>query len=457
MSLGPRITVYLVSHNYGRYLDAAIESVLNQTVNDWELLLIDDGSSDHTPTVMKRYENLPNVKIFRTKGIGLTSVCNFALKQASGKYLIRLDGDDYFDDNILLILANLLDNDANLALVFPDYYLMDAEGEVFAHERRLQLSLEDHVMDMPPNGACTMFRISCLKQVGGYREDLGAQDGFDMWMKLKDKFSSSNVNLPLFYYRRHGENLTEQSLRIVNARRVLKKEHSQKLYHMKQPVLAIIPCRKHFDFVEDVWKQEFDGKTLLERDICVCLETNLVEKVVVTCDNPEAEELVNSLNNPRVFYYPRTTKSTQINTNICSTLKEIFDVFDPNYSGVSIIRYVQTPFISKDTIEEAITSLIVSKAESSCSVEEVDEIIYKRNSHGLTRITQDPSKMLGNEKLFRDTQTCLAVLNSNVRTGSLRGIKMVGFMISAAEGFIINSKYALEVACNIVRKNIPNE
>ena len=72
MSLGPRITVYLVSHNYGRYLETAIESVLNQTINDWELLLIDDGSSDHTPTVMKRYENLPNIKIFRTEGIGLT-------------------------------------------------------------------------------------------------------------------------------------------------------------------------------------------------------------------------------------------------------------------------------------------------------------------------------------------------------------------------------------------------
>ena len=53
------------------------------------------------------------------------------------------------------------------------------------------------------------------------------------------------------------------------------------MHHSKKPILAVIPCRKHFDFVEDVWKQEFDGKTLLERDIRVCLETNFVEKVVV--------------------------------------------------------------------------------------------------------------------------------------------------------------------------------
>ena len=86
----------------------------------------------------------------------------------------------------------------------------------------------------------------------------------------------------------------------------------------------------------------------------------------------------NSKKHHFVFFHPRSTKSTQINTNICSTLKEIFNIFDPSYSGVSIIRYVQTPFISKDTIEEAITSLIISEAESSCSVEELDEIIYKR-------------------------------------------------------------------------------
>ena len=74
---------------------------------------------------MDLYRGHPRISLHRTEGIGLTAVCNFALEQAKGKYVIRLDGDDVFDENILLVLGNLLDRDPDLALVFPDYYLVD--------------------------------------------------------------------------------------------------------------------------------------------------------------------------------------------------------------------------------------------------------------------------------------------------------------------------------------------
>jgi glycosyltransferase involved in cell wall biosynthesis len=120
MSIMPRITVYIASRNYGRFLGEAIESVLRQTVDDWELLLIDDGSTDDTSQVMDLYRGHPRIKIHRTDGIGLPAVSNLALREAKGDYIIRLDGDDFFDENILLILGSYLDRDGELALVFPD-------------------------------------------------------------------------------------------------------------------------------------------------------------------------------------------------------------------------------------------------------------------------------------------------------------------------------------------------
>ena len=286
-----RFTVYIPSHNYGRFLGEAIESVLRQSVDDWELIVIDDGSTDDTSEVMNLYRGHPRISLHRREGIGLTAVCNFALGLAKGEYVIRLDGDDVFDENILLVLGNCLDRDSDLALAFPDYYLVDKFGEVFGQERRQRLYSQNHSFDLPPNGACTLVRASVLKEIGGYREDLGAQDGFDLWTKVVTRYKCANVNLPLFYYRKHGTNLTTDTQRIINARRQIKKDAVRERLATSHPVIAVIPCRRDFDFITDLWKQEIGGLSLLERDIRVTCSSDMFDHIVVTCDNPETEEV----------------------------------------------------------------------------------------------------------------------------------------------------------------------
>ena len=103
--------MYVVSRDYGRFLAEAIESVLRQHYDDWELLLIDDGSTDNTADVMQLYSGDPRVRVFATTGIGLPAVCNLALHEARGKYLIRLDGDDVLDENALFVLASYLERE----------------------------------------------------------------------------------------------------------------------------------------------------------------------------------------------------------------------------------------------------------------------------------------------------------------------------------------------------------
>ena len=102
----PKISVYIASHNYGRFLEEAIESVLRQHFEDWELLLIDDGSSDETQQVIQLYANDHRVRIFQTSKIGLPAVANLVLRECRGEYVIRLDGDDVFDENILFVLLS---------------------------------------------------------------------------------------------------------------------------------------------------------------------------------------------------------------------------------------------------------------------------------------------------------------------------------------------------------------
>jgi len=452
----PRITVYIACHNYGAYVSEAIESVLCQTVNDWELLLIDDGSTDDTYEVFESYRSQPKIRIFRTEGISLPAVNNLALNEAKGKYIVRLDGDDIFDENILLVLGNYLDRDDELALVFPDYYLVDETGEIFAHEWRSKLHTKDHVMDEPPNGACTMVRTDVLKTVGGYREDLGAQDGLDLWLKIKDQYKSTNVNLPLFYYRRHGKNLTEQPLKILNARREIKSDMAFNEIGNRRPIIAVIPCRKNHDFVDDLWAQKISGKSLLERDILVCISSDMFDYIVVACDNPDAEHIVNKYSHDeRVKFFLRDEKSTLRSTSIVETLNKLVEVYDSELNGIVLMRYIQTPFVTKGTIEEAVNSIVISDVDCAFAVEAIRHDVFQRKANGLVPLNPSAYGIVNTSSLYRDSSTCMAVKTKKIKGGSLRGSNSAGFKVSAAESFFMSSENDIEVASNLeaVSKN----
>ena len=332
----PKITVYIPSHNYGAYLERAIESVLRQTCDNWELLIINDGSTDQTAQILERYEYDPRIRTLTTPGIGLLKVCNLALQQARGEYLIRLDGDDYFDDNILLVLANQLDRDPNIALVFPDYYLIDEFGEVFSHEQRQRLYEKNHIIDMPPHGACTLIRSSILRDIGGYPEHINAQDGFFVWSKVYPRYKAANVNLPLFYYRRHDTNLTNVSSRILEARRQIKRDTSIISLDQARPFIAVIPCRRYYDFAPNLWGHPFGDTTLLERSIQTCLDSSILDHIVVTSDTAEVQTVLERYQDPRLSFLLRDTKETIRTRSIVPSLEAVALHIDPRMQGITV-------------------------------------------------------------------------------------------------------------------------
>ena len=214
----PKITVYIPSYNYAHFIDDAIESVLKQTYQDFELLIFNDGSTDNTEEVLKKYETNPKIKIIHQENIGMPKTCNKALNMAQGDYIIRLDADDIFDENILLILAKNLDQKPEIGLVYPDYFEIDEKGVFKEVIMRKKLGEEAKLLDLPAHGACTMIRKKYLKDVGGYNEQIKCQDGYDLWIRFIQKYKPYNINLPLFYYRKHSESLTAQSKKILDTR-----------------------------------------------------------------------------------------------------------------------------------------------------------------------------------------------------------------------------------------------
>lgn len=130
------ITVYITNYNYDKYLEQAIKSVLNQKKVAFELLIIDDGSTDDSHKILEQYRSHPLITIIYQKNKGLNVTNNIALRLARGKYIMRLDADDYLEEDALYLLSKELDDDDKLGLIFPDYYIVDSGGErVERHHR----------------------------------------------------------------------------------------------------------------------------------------------------------------------------------------------------------------------------------------------------------------------------------------------------------------------------------
>lgn len=132
----PKISVYITNYNYGQFIKKAIDSVLNQTEKDFEIILIDDGSTDDSIPLIQSYIDHPKVKIILQQNKGLTISNNLALKLSRGKYIMRLDADDYLVETALEKLSAILDKRAEIGMVFGDYYMVDESENILEHFRR---------------------------------------------------------------------------------------------------------------------------------------------------------------------------------------------------------------------------------------------------------------------------------------------------------------------------------
>ena len=99
----------------------------NKKLNS-EFIIIDDGSTDDSKTIIEEYTDRAQIVFQKNKGLNVSN--NIALKMATGKYIMRLDADDYLAPNALEVMSSLLEADSELGLVFPDYEMVDKDGNL---------------------------------------------------------------------------------------------------------------------------------------------------------------------------------------------------------------------------------------------------------------------------------------------------------------------------------------
>lgn len=448
-----KVTVYIPCRNHAKYIDQSIKSVLKQTYKNWELIIIDDNSFDNSYEKIKFYKRNKKIKIFKAAGIGLPKVCNLAIKKSTGEFIIRLDGDDIFNENILEIMVNYFKKEKNLSMIYPDYIKIDQWGNALSYETRNSPNIIDKINDIPPNGACMMIRKKIILKRGGYREDLGAQDGLDIWSRLKDKYKVKNLSLPLFYYRQHQSNLTSNISLIEKARKRIKKDAAKKKLKNLKPVFCVLPCRKHFYFKENLWKEKLGKKNLIENEIDLLLKSKLIDKIIVTCDDIKAKKIVEKYNTKKVIFFQRDYKDTFVNKSLKSVINKIQKKYNKNFKGITIVKYFQAPFVKLSTIEEVINSLAYTYADSVISVEKIKDPIYKRKDKGLEPLNTISELNSEYGQVYLEKNICTAFKNKNLVSGTMLGKKISSLVVNSEESFFIDTiesfKYAKKIFKNM--------
>ncbi|HTE24834.1 glycosyltransferase family 2 protein [Flavitalea sp.] len=215
----PKVSVLIPTYNYARYLDEAIESVLNQTFNDFELIIIDDQSKDNTDEVVGKYLKDPRVSYQKNPvNLGLVGNFNRALELANGEYIKFLLADDKLDKTILSKFAAVLDSYPNVSLVTC---VSGTFGDV-VQTRELPLtglqSGTNVIMESLNHGkgnwlgepSVVMFRKNSLA-LGKFNPNYICLVDLDMWLRLLTTGDCYIVPETLAFFRKHGRQASDKS------------------------------------------------------------------------------------------------------------------------------------------------------------------------------------------------------------------------------------------------------
>lgn len=214
----PKVSILMPVRNEERYLKAALNSLYAQTLSDWELVVVDDGSSDSTPLILSAAaEQDKRIHVIRRDGGGLVAALNTGLEECRATLLARMDGDDICHPRRLAEQAACLEANPDTGLVacsfrhFPRTSLKQGMLDYEIWQNSLQnhdLIMRDLFVESPFVHPGIMTRRTILQQLGGYN-DCGWAEDYDLWLRM----STAGIHfmrLPdsLFFWRDHPERAT---------------------------------------------------------------------------------------------------------------------------------------------------------------------------------------------------------------------------------------------------------
>ena len=204
----PEISVIISSYNHAKWIMRCIRSIINQKnidQNDYEIIIIDDASKDETKELLKKIQqNTDIITIFNKRNLGLPASLNKAIKKSTGRYIVRIDSDDYVHRDFLYFLKFFLNENRHYQAVACDYVKVDTNENIIQRHN----AKNDEI-------ACgVMYRRECIYEIGLFNTKFKMREGHELHKRFKKKFIIGHLEIPLYKYRQHKSNRTSNLKKI---------------------------------------------------------------------------------------------------------------------------------------------------------------------------------------------------------------------------------------------------
>jgi len=224
--MNPLVTVGIALYNHEKYIKECLESVINQTYENIEIIVIDDGSKDGSYKVAKEVLESQTKKpyILKTRpNIGMCNTLNEIIDLSQGEYISFIGSDDFWHTEKITKQAKYLDEHQDVALVHCNSYLVDSNSQIYdkfdCSNRQVEgcmfegIILGGAVINTPAH----LYRTNVYTKIGKYDPQFRWEDT-DFWQRLTKVYKVGFINEFLTYYRRHGENLSKDDnvLKFIN-------------------------------------------------------------------------------------------------------------------------------------------------------------------------------------------------------------------------------------------------
>ena len=250
----PLVSIIVPAYNSGKYLGECLNSALNQTYRNIEIIVIDDGSTDDTSEALKPY--LDKIRYYKIANSGPARARNEGIKKACGRFIAFLDSDDIFLPEKIEAQLKAVSVSEKVGMVTCNGYLINERGDQIGQIKLEKYPDQDsliynlHIRNVLNRGCSSMLlRKECFEKAGLMDETLVVGEDWDLWLRILQNYQIRYLETPLFKYRVRAKSISSphnEDIALKSDLRVLAKVHSGKSWREKGHLKAKAYSYRYF-------------------------------------------------------------------------------------------------------------------------------------------------------------------------------------------------------------------